>query len=39
MDLVILWLAQLPALIWNFVWLVAAIVCGLWTYDKIKKGR
>jgi hypothetical protein len=30
------WLALLPMMVWNFVWLVAAIVCGLWTYDRIR---
>ena len=30
------WLAVLPMMFWNFVGLVAAIVCGLWTYDRIR---
>ena len=30
------WLTLLPMMFWNFVWLVAAIVCALWTYDTIR---
>ena len=36
MDAWLLWLTLLPMMFWNFVWLVAAIVCGLWTYDRIR---